>query len=137
MSWHLPLYTEGHVGPHLARRNGPKLEFLQRHPQRRLLRGGTLHGELDRTVLGVGLIPLRAEPTDYARAVFVLRAKDTSREAHAFESQLLQDAERVRERVFSRLPAKELTCDIWSTRSCRYLSRCTSAIAIPLSPATA
>ena len=62
--------------------------------------------KLDRLVLGVGLIPLGAERTDHARAVFVLRPKDTSREAHAFESQLLQDAERVRDRVFSRLPAK-------------------------------
>ena len=38
------------------------------------------------------------------RAVFVLRAKDTSGDAHAFESQLLGDAERVGERVLSKLP---------------------------------
>ena len=60
--------------------------------------------KLERTVLGVGLIPLGADRADHARAVFVLRAKDTSGEAHAFESQLLPDAERVRERVLSKLP---------------------------------
>ena len=61
--------------------------------------------KLDRLVLGVGLIPLGADRADHARAVFVLRAKDTPGEPDAFESQLLQDAEAVRERVMSKLPA--------------------------------
>ena len=56
-------------------------------------------GNLDRLVLGVGLIPLGEEHADRARAIFVLRAKDESTDAAAFESQLLQDAGLVRERV--------------------------------------
>ena len=57
--------------------------------------------DLARVVLGVGLIPLGAERTDRARAVFVLRTKDES-DAAAFESQLLQDARRVRERILAQ-----------------------------------
>lgn len=63
-------------------------------------------GTLDRVVLGVGLVPLGAERADHARAVFVLRTKDASADARAFESNLLQDAEHVRQRVLSSLPAK-------------------------------
>lgn len=63
-------------------------------------------GTLKRVVLGVGLIPLGAERADHARAVFVLRSKDASAEARVFESQLLQDAEQVRQRVLSSLPAE-------------------------------
>lgn len=63
-------------------------------------------GTLDRVVLGVGLVPLGEERADHARAVFVLRTKDASADARAFESNLLQDAEHVRQRVLSSLPAK-------------------------------
>ena len=59
-------------------------------------------GNLDRLVLGVGLIPLGEEHTDRARAVFVLRTKDESADAAAFESQLLQDAGLVRERILGQ-----------------------------------
>ncbi len=59
-------------------------------------------GKLERSVLGVGLIPLGEEHNDRARAVFVLRAKDDSANAEAFESQLLQDARLVRERIFGQ-----------------------------------
>jgi hypothetical protein len=59
-------------------------------------------GNLDRLVLGVGLIPLGAERTDRARAVFVMRTKDESANAAAFESQLLQDARRVRQRILAQ-----------------------------------
>ena len=61
-------------------------------------------GNLDRLVLGVGLIPLGEERADRARAVFVLRTKDESANAAAFESQLLQDARRVRQRVLEQAP---------------------------------
>jgi hypothetical protein len=64
-------------------------------------------GTLDRVVLGVGLVPLGAERADHARAVFVLRTKDASADARVFESTLLQDAEHVRQRVLSSLPAKD------------------------------
>ncbi len=59
-------------------------------------------GNLDRLVLGVGLIPLGEEHTDRAWAVFVLRTKDESADAAAFESQLLQDAGLVRERILGQ-----------------------------------
>ncbi len=62
-------------------------------------------GNLDRVVLGVGLIPLGAERTDRARAVFVLRSKAESEDAAAFESQLLQDADRVRQRILAQARA--------------------------------
>ena len=62
--------------------------------------------KLERVVLGVGLIPLGAERADHARAVFVLRNQDASAEAHAFQSQLLRDAELVRQRVLSSLPTE-------------------------------
>ena len=58
---------------------------------------------LSRLVLGVGLIPLGADATDRARAVFVLRAKDESADAEAFETTLLEDARRLRARVTDRV----------------------------------
>ena len=63
-------------------------------------------GTLERVVLGVGLIPLGAERADHARAVFVLRNQDASTEAGVFQSQLLRDAEQVRQRVLSSLPTE-------------------------------
>jgi hypothetical protein len=62
-------------------------------------------GDLTRTVLGVGLIPLGAERSDWARAVFVLRAKEESADAAGFASHLLQDARRVRQRVLAQTRA--------------------------------
>jgi hypothetical protein len=61
--------------------------------------------DLTRLVLGVGLIPLSAERTDWARAVFVLRTKGESVEAATFESQLVSDARRLRQRILSQDPA--------------------------------
>ena len=58
---------------------------------------------LDRVVLGVGLIPLGPARTDRARAVFVLRSRDGSADAPAFESQLLRDADVVRRRITAHL----------------------------------
>ena len=54
---------------------------------------------LSRLVLGVGLIPLGVHATDHARAVFVLREKDESADAQAFETKLLEDAQGLRDRV--------------------------------------
>ena len=48
---------------------------------------------LDRVVLGVGLIPLSAARRDRARAVFVLRKRDDADDPQAFESRLVGDAE--------------------------------------------
>ena len=59
---------------------------------------------LEREVLGVGLIPLGPARTDRARAVFVLRSQDGSVDAPAFESKLLRDAEVVRQRIATHLP---------------------------------
>ena len=61
-------------------------------------------GNLDRIVLGVGLIPLGPARTDRARAVVVLRSRDGSVDAQAFESQLLRDADVVRQRIATHLP---------------------------------
>ena len=61
-------------------------------------------GNLDRLVLGVGLIPLGRAQSDRARAVFVLRTKDNAADEKTFETQLLRDAEDVRTRVVARLP---------------------------------
>ena len=63
-------------------------------------------GTLERVVLGVGLIPLGAERADHVQAVFVLRNQDASTETSVFQSQLLRDAEQVRDRVLSNLPAE-------------------------------
>lgn len=60
---------------------------------------------LERIVLGVGLIPLGPARTDRTRAVFVLRRRDGSTSAPAFESQLLRDADEVRQRIATHLPA--------------------------------
>jgi hypothetical protein len=63
-------------------------------------------GNLARLVLGVGLIPLGADATDRARAIFVLRHKDESADTEAFEAQLLQDARHLRERVSERVRSR-------------------------------
>jgi len=55
-------------------------------------------GNLERLVLGVGLIPLGAGRDDRARAVFLLRARGDAAGAE-FETQLLRDAESVRRRI--------------------------------------
>ena len=57
---------------------------------------------LDRVVLGVGLIPLSAGRPDRARAVFVLRTKTDEADDAEFESQLLRDAGTVRHRVLAQ-----------------------------------
>ena len=62
------------------------------------------NANLKREVLGVGLIPLGPARTDRARAVFVLRSRDSSADAPAFESQLLRDADVVRQRIAAHLP---------------------------------
>ena len=59
---------------------------------------------LDRVVLGVGLIPLSAARRDRARAVFVLRKRDDADDPQAFESRLVGDAETVRHRIEAHLP---------------------------------
>jgi hypothetical protein len=58
-------------------------------------------GQLDRVVLGIGLIPLDAPRADRARAIFVLRAKGEDADHAQFEAQLLQDAARVRARILA------------------------------------
>ena len=59
-------------------------------------------GNNDRTVFGVGLIPLGPGRDDYARAVLLLRAKGESVEEHAFRAQLLTDAKSLALRIASR-----------------------------------
>lgn len=59
---------------------------------------------LSRLVLGVGLIPLGSERSERARAVFVLRDKDESADAAAFESMLLADARALRDRIMAQTP---------------------------------
>ena len=46
----------------------------------------------------------RPARTDRARAVFVLHSQDGSADAPAFESQLLRDADVVRQRIVAHLP---------------------------------
>ena len=62
-------------------------------------------GNLDRVVLGVGLIPLGAGREDRARAVFVLRNKQADSNDAGFEAELLRDAAEVRHRILAQTTA--------------------------------
>lgn len=64
-----------------------------------------LKGNLDRVVLGVGLIPLSAGRADRARAVFVLRNKEAGSNDAGFEAELLRDAADVRQRIVAQTAA--------------------------------
>lgn len=53
--------------------------------------------------LGVGAIPLATGGQDPAKAVLLLRHKDASCDEDEFRSELLQEAERMHERIVARL----------------------------------
>jgi hypothetical protein len=63
-------------------------------------------GNNDRRVFGVGLIPLGPGGEDHARAVLLLRGKEESGAASAFQAQLLTDAKSLARRIASASRAR-------------------------------